>query len=90
MVSNSPYFNSQQSRIELYSMSPPPPPCIANSMCRILITSEIILITDIRQLISNSGVFKIQINMKSLYSSLYKLLSCEAPHSVNISFIYFF
>lgn len=59
-------------------------------MYGILITSGIILITDIRQLISNSGVLKIQINMKSLYSSLYKLLSCEAAHSVNIYFILFF
>lgn len=47
-------------------LHPPPPLCIANSMHRILITLEVILITDIRQVISNSGMSKIQINMKSI------------------------
>lgn len=58
---------------------------MVNTMYGILITLEIILITDIRQLISNSGVLKIQIDLKRLYSSPYQLLSCEAAHSVNIS-----
>lgn len=52
-------------------------------MYSILITLEITLITDIRQVISNSGMCKIQINTKSLHSTLYKLLGCEAAHRIN-------
>lgn len=61
-------------------------------MYRILITLEIILITDIRQVISNFGVLEIQIHMKSLFLLIQtQLLSSEAACSVNISFFpYFF
>lgn len=64
------------------------PLCIANNMYSILITLEIILITDIRQVISNSGMCKIQINMKSFHSTLYKLLGCEAAHRINTSLFF--
>lgn len=61
-------------------------------MYRILITLEIILITDTRQVTSNSGMFKIQISMRSLYPSPHKLLSCEemCKHSFLLSLSVFF
>lgn len=50
----------------MITTSAPHPPWIANSMLRILIILEVSLITDRRQVISNSGMCEIQINVKGI------------------------
>lgn len=58
-------------------------------MYRNLIILEIKLITDIRKVISNSDVFKIQINIR-LFVIPSQLWYYEPAHTVNLFFFFHF